>query len=78
MHVEKLDYKLDMNRNASEEAADKAVVGADNWALLSEFNFTPEAANTRISHALVYFLQLLFWVCITALLLKAAVRRLNP
>ena len=62
----------------AKEAADKAVVGADNWALLSEFNFKPEAANTRISHALVYFLQLLFWVCITALLLKAAVRRLNP
>ncbi len=78
MHVEKLDYTLDMNRNASEEAADKAVVGADNWALLSEFSFKPEAENTRISHALVYFLQLFFWVCISALLLKAAVRRLNP
>ena len=78
MHVEKLDYKLDMNRNASEEAADKAVVGADNWALLSEFNFNPEAANTRISNALIYFLQLIVWVCITVLFLKAAVRRLNP
>ena len=78
VHVEKLDYTLDMNRNASEEAADKAVVGADNWALLSEFSFKPEAENTRISHALVYFLQLFFWVCISALLLKAAVRRLNP
>tara|TARA_Y100000034_G_scaffold72194_1_gene87055 strand:- start:208 stop:1650 length:1443 start_codon:yes stop_codon:yes gene_type:complete len=78
VHVEKLDYKLDMNRNASEEASDKAVVSADNWALLSEFNFKPEAANIRILNALIYFLQLCAWVCITALLLKAAVRRLNP
>ena len=78
VHAEKLDYKLDMNRNASEEAADKAVVGADNWAILAEFDFKPEAGSTRISNALIYFIQLLLWMGLTALLLQAAVRRLNP
>lgn len=78
VHVEKLDYKLDMNRNASEEAADKAVVDASNWALLAEFKFEPEKSSVRISNANLYFLQLLFWVGITVLLLRIAVRRLNP
>jgi ABC-2 type transport system permease protein len=78
VHVEKLDYKLDMNRNASEEAADKAVVDASNWALLAEFKFEPENTSARISRATLYLLQLFFWVGITVLLLRIAVRRLNP
>ncbi|WP_420934614.1 ABC transporter permease [Alteromonas sp. A081] len=78
IHAEKLDYKLDMNRNASEEAADKAVVDSSNWSLLAEFNFEPEKPATRLSNATVYFLQLLFWMGITVLLLRIAVRRLNP
>lgn len=78
VHVEKLDYKLDMNRNASEEAADKAVVEASNWAVLSEFSFEPAAPMARLSSAVMYCLQLLLWVGIAALLLQIAVRRLNP
>jgi ABC-2 type transport system permease protein len=54
------------------------VVGADNWAILAEFDFKPEAGSTRISNALIYFIQLLLWMGLTALLLQAAVRRLNP
>ena len=78
VHVEKLDYKLDMNRNASEEAADKAVVEASNWAVLSEFSFQPEAPTARLSSAAMYCLQLLLWVGVAVLLLNLAVRRLNP
>jgi ABC-2 type transport system permease protein len=78
VHVEKLDYKLDMNRNSSEEAADKAVVEASNWAVLSEFSFEPEAPMARLSSAAMYCLQLLLWVGVAVLLLKLAVRRLNP
>lgn len=78
IHVEKLDYKLDVNRNASEEAANEAVVDSSNWSLLAEFNFEPEKPATRLSNASVYFLQLAFWMGMIVLLLHIAVRRLNP
>lgn len=78
VHVEKLDYGLDMNRNASAAAADKAVVNASNWAVLSDFNFEPEAASLRIKHAAIYSAQLLLWIGFASLLLHLAVRRLKP
>ena len=78
IHAEKLDFKLDMNRNKSEEAADKAVVNASNWAILSSFQFEPESPGARINSAALYGFQLLLWLGLSFALLQLAVRRLHP
>ncbi|MEM9233039.1 MAG: DUF3526 domain-containing protein, partial [Pseudomonadota bacterium] len=38
-HVEELSYTDDINRNASEEAAQKARISAENWRVLQDFKF---------------------------------------
>jgi len=62
VHVEQLSYADDMNRNVDERATQKARVGAENWQVLDDFNFTVDSASTRLQHSISAFLQLLLWV----------------
>ena len=78
VHVEKLNYQDDLNRNKSEEASQKARVDAGNWQVLNAFQFSPDPAADRLSRAASKLVALILWL---ALLLGAglsAARRLKP
>ena len=78
VHVEKLNYQDDLNRNKSEEASQKARVDAENWQVLNAFQFSPDPAADRLSRAASKLVALILWL---ALLLGAglsAARRLKP
>ena len=78
VHVEKLNYQDDLNRNKSEEASQKARVDAGNWQVLNAFQFSSDPAVDRLSRAASKLAALILWL---ALLLGAglsAARRLKP
>lgn len=74
IHKEKLSYAADINRHKDDKSAR---LDSDNWQLLASFSFQPDSAQTRLSRSLPYALQLVLWLTIVTLLLKAAVRRIS-
>ena len=77
-HVEKLDYDADINRNDGEDGNRRARISAENWAVLDDFRFLPDAAETRVARATESLIALVLWF---AALFGAALmiaRRLAP
>ena len=74
VHQDKLDYQADINRYKEGVVA---TVNSANWQVLSEFSFTPDSWNARLSKSATYSLQLLFWVAIVVFVLRVAARRLG-
>lgn len=64
IHTEELDYKDDMNRNASADASNRARVSAENWTLLNNFSFTVDSATVRAKRSMAAFLQLILWIVV--------------
>ncbi|GAA69602.1 DUF3526 domain-containing protein [Pseudoalteromonas sp. BSi20429] len=64
VHVEKLSYQDDMNRNASTEATKQARVSAQNWQVLQNFTFNVDSAQVRAQRSIPAFLQLFLWIAV--------------
>ncbi|MBH0021534.1 DUF3526 domain-containing protein [Pseudoalteromonas sp. SWXJ133] len=64
VHVEKLSYQDDMNRNASTEATKQARVSAQNWQVLQNFTFNIDNAQVRAQRSIPAFLQLFLWIAV--------------
>ncbi|PKG68285.1 MULTISPECIES: ABC transporter permease [Pseudoalteromonas] len=64
VHVEKLSYQDDMNRNASTEATKQARVSAQNWQVLQNFTFNVDTAQVRAQRSIPAFLQLFLWIAV--------------
>ncbi|WP_165728652.1 DUF3526 domain-containing protein [Pseudoalteromonas sp. 31A1] len=64
VHVEKLSYQDDMNRNASTEATKQARVSAQNWQVLQNFTFNVDNAQVRAQRSIPAFLQLFIWIAV--------------
>ena len=64
VHIEKLNYQDDMNRNADAAATKKARVSAQNWQILQDFNFNVDSADVRAQRSVPAFLQLLLWIVV--------------
>ncbi|WP_166425936.1 DUF3526 domain-containing protein [Paraglaciecola sp. 20A4] len=62
LHEQKLSYKNDVKRYADQDSAHEAQVGAENWQLLKDFNFSVDKASDRLQRSLVAFLQLFGWL----------------
>ncbi|MEM5547032.1 ABC transporter permease [Pseudoalteromonas fuliginea] len=77
VHIEKLNYQDDLNRNANAAATQKARVSADNWKILQEFNFTVDSANIRTQRSVPAFLQLLLWIAVLVGGIKFVGKRLS-
>ena len=77
VHIEKLNYQDDLNRNANAAATQKARVSADNWKILQEFNFTVDSANIRTQRCVPAFLQLLLWIAVLVGGIKFVGKRLS-
>ncbi|MEM9623505.1 MAG: DUF3526 domain-containing protein [Pseudomonadota bacterium] len=77
-HIEKLSYIDDINRNNGEEGSKRARVDASTWQVLSDFRFTPDSAQERLSRATTKLTSLALWfVALLGIGLTAA-RRLTP
>ncbi|WP_282114659.1 ABC transporter permease [Pseudoalteromonas arctica] len=64
VHVEKLSYQDDMNRNTSTEATKQASVSAQNWQVLQNFTFNVDSAQVRAQRSIPAFLQLFIWIAV--------------
>ncbi|MEP1448217.1 MAG: DUF3526 domain-containing protein [Paraglaciecola sp.] len=69
VHIDKLSYQDDMNRNVDKEASNQARVSAQNWQVLQDFNFTADAPAKRLQYSFWAFMQLFMWIA--ALLILA-------
>lgn len=76
VHVEKLSYQDDMNRNADTAATQKARVSAKNWQILQDFTFNVDTPEVRAQQSIPAFLQLLLWVALLLGGIKFVGRRL--
>ncbi len=61
-HAKQLNYHDDINRNADEQATQKARVGSENWQILQNFIFTVDKASVRFERSMSAFFQLLLWI----------------
>lgn len=76
VHIEKLNYQDDLNRNVDGETAKKARVDANNWQLLQDFKFVVDEPDIRLQRSLSAFLQLLFWITALFILIRLVGKRL--
>ncbi|MBB1385823.1 DUF3526 domain-containing protein [Pseudoalteromonas sp. SG45-5] len=76
VHVEKLSYQDDMNRNANTAATQKARVSAQNWQVLQDFTFNVDTSEVRTQRSIPAFLQLLLWIAVLLGSIKFVGRRL--
>ena len=76
VHIEQLSYQDDINRNRDVKASQSARVGAKNWQLLEDFNFTVDASHIRLVRSFSAFLQLFFWLITLVFAIKLVGRRL--
>ena len=76
VHVEKLSYQDDMNRNADTAATQKARVSAQNWQILQDFTFNVDSSKARAQRSIPAFLQLLLWIAVLLGGIKFVGRRL--
>lgn len=77
-HEEVLSYEDDINRNRDEASRDRARISAENWAVLDEFKFIPDPAQTRLSRSSQSLLALLIWLIGLLGLGFITARRLTP
>ena len=77
-HVEELSYADDINRNKGTAESQRARISAENWKVLSDFEFKPAPAAARWSEAASPLFMLLAWfVGLTAAGILLA-RRIKP
>jgi len=78
VHIEKLSYIDDLNRNNGEEGNRRARVDAANWQVLNDFRFTPDPALDRLSRATSKLTTLALWFFALIGIGLIAARRLTP
>lgn len=77
VHVNELDYAVDMNRNTDAEAARRASVNSEAWQVLDTFRFAPDAASERISRATLSLSVLLAWLLASVSIVFLAARKVR-
>ncbi|WP_282131432.1 ABC transporter permease [Pseudoalteromonas aliena] len=76
IHVEKLNFQDDINRNTDSAATKKARVSAQNWQILQNFTFDIDEASVRILRSVPAFLQILLWFSVLLGSMKFVGKRL--
>jgi len=75
LHAEGMSYAVDMARNTSAEAGQRARVSAENWAAIPDFEFAVAPARERAAAALAALGPLLLWCLLAGALLLRVDRR---
>ncbi len=76
-HVEKLNYKDDINRNQSTDASRLARISAQNWQVLDRFTFTPSSPAERFAKSQQSWAKLMMWLVVLFAAGVMTSRRLN-
>lgn len=63
-HIHVLSYTDDINRGQSEAASQRARISPENWAVLNEFEFEPDAPGRRIDAASGPLFMLAVWLLV--------------
>lgn len=78
IHARRVAYDDDINRSSDPDAERRTRVSAENWRVLSEFEFQPDAAGPRIARAGQPALMLLLWLALSAAAGMPLARRVEP
>lgn len=77
-HIEELSYADDINRGQDEDASRRARISPENWAVLDEFRFEPDAPDVRLQGAAFPFMMLAAWLGALIAVGVVVSRRLKP
>jgi len=77
VHVEKLSYIDDINRNKDQESFDRTRMDSANWQLLDEFRFEASSASERIKQAGPSIVMLVVWMIVLSILSVYLGRRIR-
>ena len=61
VHVEQLDYIIDINRDNDMASERRARMSAENWNVLDEFSFQAAPATERLTRATPALVMLFTW-----------------
>ena len=78
VHVEQLAYSDDINRNIDSEASKRTRMSAENWSVLDEFSFQPDAAGERLARTGTPVAMLFAWLLALTAIGALTVRRMQP
>lgn len=78
IHVNELDYHVDINRSNDDESSQRARVSSKNWDILDDFRFEPAGLNERFATAGPSLSILIIWLSVLFGALVVTGRRLTP
>ncbi|MCY4040222.1 MAG: DUF3526 domain-containing protein [Gammaproteobacteria bacterium] len=78
VHTEQLAYSDDINRSTDGEAERRARMSADNWNVLDQFVFKPDAGGERLARAYQPFAMLIAWLLVLSAIGIRIARKVQP
>ena len=78
VHVEQLDYVIDINRSIDTESERRTRMSAENWNVLDAFSFRPDAPGERAARAGAPLAMLFAWFLLLTAAGVHAARGLRP
>lgn len=78
VHVEQLDYTIDINRSIDTASERRTRMSAENWNVLDEFSFEAAPAGERLTRAAPALTMLSAWFLLLSAGGIAASRRIRP
>ena len=78
VHVEQLDYIVDINRSNDTESERRTRMSAENWNVLDEFSFRPAAVSERLTRAGAPLAMLFAWFGLLTAGGVHAARKMQP
>ena len=77
VHIEQLAYSDDIRRNTDREASQRTRMSSENWKVLDEFSFQPDATGDRLARAGMPITMLIVWLLVLILGGLFAARRMR-
>ena len=77
VHIEQLAYSDDIRRNIDREASQRTRMSSENWKVLDEFSFEPDATGDRLARAGMPITMLIVWLLVLILGGLFAARRMR-
>ena len=77
VHIEQLAYSDDISRNINQESSQRTRMSSENWKVLDEFSFQPDATGDRLARAGMPITMLIVWLLVLILGGLFAARRMR-
>ena len=76
VHETDLAYSDDIKRSSDHASEQRTRMSAENWKILKDFRFKPQAATDRLNLMMPSVFVLIFWIILASLLGWLGARRL--